>query len=165
VHAPPDTADHTLIDLASGGTVGTIDAVATPGEAMRHLAIAQTEAIIAEAVQSGHGANSGHRSNGVAHNAADGAYRDRVAEAFAAAEPAAGEIERLITFLEAREVPHKDALIGLLRVVDDHLMGGGTTRDEATAHWQSFVDYVTQYLSTIQGLSPLTKDVGARIRL
>lgn len=163
--ADPKSNQRASIDPATGELIDD-PVVETTAAAMRRMAEAQTEVIIADIAPSRHGAGSSHRpAASAAAGMTNGAYRDRVAEALASAEPVAGDIEKLTAFIEKRDVPHKDVLIGLLRVVDDHLQGGGTSQTEAAAHWKSFSDYVTQYLGTIEGLSPLTKDVGRRINL
>ncbi|MFM9938489.1 MAG: DUF6232 family protein [Hyphomicrobiaceae bacterium] len=66
------------------------------------------------------------------------------------------ELAQLIDFIVRSEIQHKDALLELLRVVEDHELGGRTSRDEALAHWQSFSEYVVQYLAGVDGLPLLT---------
>ncbi|HEX4893429.1 MAG TPA: hypothetical protein VFV47_09080 [Hyphomicrobiaceae bacterium] len=70
------------------------------------------------------------------------------------------DLEQLIQFVSRSGLQHKDALLDLLRVVEDHRKGGPTSRDDADAHWQSFSEYVFQYLTTYEGLPGLTERVG-----
>jgi hypothetical protein len=57
------------------------------------------------------------------------------------------------------DVQHKEALLDLLRVVDDHYRGRAS-REDALAHWRSFADYVVQYLSDVDGLIAHTERFG-----
>lgn len=68
-------------------------------------------------------------------------------------------VEALFRRLEQNDVPHSQALIGLLSVVERHLSGEGVDRDEAVEHWQGFRDYVDQYLGDVPGLKDLTAAV------
>lgn len=67
-----------------------------------------------------------------------------------------GDLLALIRHVERADVQHKQALLDLLRVVESWRKGGATTREDAMAHWQSFADYVQQYLGTVDGLSEAT---------
>jgi hypothetical protein len=71
-----------------------------------------------------------------------------------------GDLALLIQVVERANVQHKDALIDLLRVVEDHKRGGATSREDARAHWQSFAEYVQQYLGNIDGLADATQRFG-----
>ncbi len=66
------------------------------------------------------------------------------------------DLAQLIDFILRSEIQHKDALLELLRVVEDHELGGRTSREDALAHWQSFSEYVVQYLASVEGLPLLT---------
>lgn len=66
------------------------------------------------------------------------------------------DLAQLIDFILRSEIQHKDTLLELLRVVEDHEMGGRTSREDALAHWKSFSDYVIQYLTGVDGLPALT---------
>ena len=66
------------------------------------------------------------------------------------------DLAQLIDFILRSEIQHKDTLLELLRVVEDHEMGGRTSREDALAHWKSFSDYVIQYLTGVDGLPVLT---------
>lgn len=68
----------------------------------------------------------------------------------------------LIEHVRRADVQHKDALLDLLRVVDDYYRGQ-TNRDEAVAHWRSFADYVAQYLTDVDGLSFHTDRFGRHL--
>jgi hypothetical protein len=68
----------------------------------------------------------------------------------------------LIEHVRRADVQHKDALLDLLRVVDDYYRGQ-TNRDEAVAHWRSFADYVAQYLADVDGLSFHTDRFGRHL--
>lgn len=70
------------------------------------------------------------------------------------------DLEALTLFVKQSDIQHKVALLDLLTVVDDYLKGGGTIREDAVAHWQSFAGYVHQYLASIDGLVPLTDRAG-----
>lgn len=72
------------------------------------------------------------------------------------------DLDMLIDFVSQSEIQHKDALLNLLKVVDDYAKGGPTHRDDAFEHWKSFSSYVHQYLTDIDGLAPLTERAGRR---
>lgn len=74
-------------------------------------------------------------------------------EAPIADDPAA-DLHALIEHVRRADVQHKEALLDLLRVVDEHYRGRAS-REDAIAHWRSFSDYVAQYLGGIDGLVPL----------
>jgi hypothetical protein len=78
----------------------------------------------------------------------------------AAQDAALRDLEQLIQFVARSGLQHKDALLDLLRVVEDHRKGGPTSREDADAHWQSFSEYVFQYLTAYDGLPGLTERVG-----
>jgi len=69
------------------------------------------------------------------------------------------DLGALIDLVTESGVQHKETLLQLLRVVDDHVNGGRTGREDALAHWKSFSDYATGYLGEVQGLVPLTERV------
>lgn len=66
------------------------------------------------------------------------------------------DLAQLIDFVGRSDIQHKETLLELLRVVEDHEIGGRTSRDDALAHWKSFSDYVVQYLTGVDGLPLLT---------
>ena len=68
--------------------------------------------------------------------------------------------EMLLDFVRRSDVQHKAALLELLAVVEDYLKGGGTVREDAASHWLSFSGYVHQYLTSVEGLVPLTDRAG-----
>ena len=68
-----------------------------------------------------------------------------------------GDLLALIRIVERADVQHKQALLDLLRVVESWRKGAGTSREDAMAHWQSFADYVQQYLGSIDGLPEATQ--------
>lgn len=70
------------------------------------------------------------------------------------------DLEALTLFVRQSDIQHKAALLDLLTIVDDYLKGGGTVREDAVAHWQSFSGYVHQYLASVDGLVPLTDRAG-----
>jgi hypothetical protein len=70
------------------------------------------------------------------------------------------EVGRLMDLVMRSGVQHRESLVELLRVVDQHLRGGPVTRDDALAHWQSFSEYVHQYLRNVDGLAPQTDRLG-----
>ncbi len=70
------------------------------------------------------------------------------------------DMETLLDFMRRSDIQHKSALLELLGVAQDYLQGGGTARDDAMAHWQSFSAYVHQYLASVDGLVPLTERAG-----
>jgi hypothetical protein len=80
-----------------------------------------------------------------------------------AVPPGNRELAQLIDFVSRAQVQHKDALLDLLKVVEDHHVGGRTSRDDAMAHWQSFADYVGQYLGGVEGLAAMTERAGRSI--
>jgi Family of unknown function (DUF6232) len=75
------------------------------------------------------------------------------------------DLAELIRHVGAAELQHKQALLDLLRVVEDYEKGGPISRDDATAHWRSFSDYVQQYLGSVDGLPDLTRRAGRSIGL
>lgn len=70
------------------------------------------------------------------------------------------DLDALVLFVRQSDIQHKAALLDLLAVVEDYLKGGGTIREDAVAHWQSFAGYVNQYLAGVDGLVPLTDRAG-----
>lgn len=74
------------------------------------------------------------------------------------------DLHQLIEHVRRADVQHKDALVDLLKVVDDHYRGRAT-REEALAHWRSFADYVIQYLGNVDGLIGLTERFGRHMQL
>jgi hypothetical protein len=79
---------------------------------------------------------------------------------FPARGPQIEELGQLIQYVMRANLQHKEALLDLLRVVEDHQKGGATTREDAEAHWQSFSEYVFQYLAGYDDLPVLTDRVG-----
>lgn len=77
--------------------------------------------------------------------------------------PAARDILALIEFVGRSDIQHRDTLIELLKVVEDHEIGGRTSREDARAHWQSFTDYVGEYLGNVDGLPQLTERAAASL--
>ena len=75
------------------------------------------------------------------------------------------DLTALMTWVSRSDVQHKDALLDLLRVVEDHEKGGSVTREDAQAHWRSFADYVQQYLGSMQELPDLTRRAGRGLGL
>ena len=57
----------------------------------------------------------------------------------------------LMDLVRRADVQHKEALLDLLKVVEDHYRGRAS-REDAIAHWRSFADYVVQYLGDVDGL-------------
>ena len=74
--------------------------------------------------------------------------------------PPLRDMEMLLDFVRRSDVQHKAALLELLAVVEDYLKGGGTVREDAASHWLSFSGYVHQYLTSVEGLVPLTDRAG-----
>jgi hypothetical protein len=71
----------------------------------------------------------------------------------------AQDLHALMEHVRRADVQHKEALLDLLRVVDDHYRGRAS-REDALAHWRSFADYVVQYLSDVDGLIAHTERFG-----
>lgn len=69
------------------------------------------------------------------------------------------ELAALMEHVRRSDVQHKDALLDLLRVVEDHYRGRAS-REDAIAHWRSFADYVVQYLGSVDGLIAHTERFG-----
>lgn len=69
------------------------------------------------------------------------------------------DLIQLIDFVGRAPIQHREALIDLLRVVENHAVGGPTSREDALAHWRSFADYVARYLTAVDGLPVLTSRV------
>ncbi|MFV0298823.1 MAG: hypothetical protein ACK5JT_22200 [Hyphomicrobiaceae bacterium] len=69
------------------------------------------------------------------------------------------DLDALIEHVKRANLQHKQALIDLLRVVDDFYRGQAS-REDALAHWRSFADYVVQYLSDVDGLMEMTERFG-----
>lgn len=69
------------------------------------------------------------------------------------------DLAALMEHVRRSDVQHKEALLDLLRVVDDFYRGRAS-RDDAIAHWRSFADYVVQYLSDVDGLIAHTERFG-----
>lgn len=74
-----------------------------------------------------------------------------------------GDLRNLMRFITLGSLQHKEALLDLLRVVEDHKLGGPTTREDADAHWQSFAEYVQEYLTSYDGLPELTARTGRHL--
>jgi hypothetical protein len=71
----------------------------------------------------------------------------------------AQDLHALMEHVRRADVQHKEALLDLLRVVEDHYRGRAS-REDALAHWRSFADYVVQYLSDVDGLIAHTERFG-----
>jgi hypothetical protein len=69
------------------------------------------------------------------------------------------DLVQLMEHVRRSDVQHKEALLDLLRVVEDHYRGRAS-REDAIAHWRSFADYVVQYLGNVDGLIGLTERFG-----
>lgn len=69
------------------------------------------------------------------------------------------ELAALMEHVRRSDVQHKEALLDLLRVVEDHYRGRAS-REDAIAHWRSFADYVVQYLGSVDGLIGRTERFG-----
>lgn len=69
------------------------------------------------------------------------------------------DLAALMEHVRRSDVQHKEALLDLLRVVED-FHRGRASRDDAIAHWRSFADYVVQYLSDVDGLIAHTERFG-----
>lgn len=74
----------------------------------------------------------------------------------------AHDLRLLIEHVRRADVQHKDALLDLLRVVDEYFHGRAS-REDAVAHWRSFADYVMQYLSNVDGMMSHTERFGRHI--
>ena len=75
------------------------------------------------------------------------------------------DLTALMNWVSRSDVQHKEALLDLLRVVEDHEKGGSVTRADAQAHWRSFADYVQQYLGSLHELPDLTRRAGRGLGL
>jgi hypothetical protein len=104
--------------------------------------------------------NGGHRQVG-ASEASNGVAKTTFAPQAVPPLPAEGphDLDSLVDLVARSSVQHRDTLLQLLRVVDDHVKGGRTGRDDALAHWKSFSDYARGYLGDVQGLLPLADRV------
>jgi hypothetical protein len=104
--------------------------------------------------------NGGHRQV-AASEASNGAAKTAFAPQAVPPLPAESphDLDSLVDLVARSSVQHRDTLLQLLRVVDDHVKGGRTGRDDALAHWKSFSDYAKGYLGDVQGLLPLTDRV------
>jgi hypothetical protein len=69
------------------------------------------------------------------------------------------ELIALVEHVRRADVQHKDALLDLLKVVEDSYRGRAS-REDAVAHWRSFADYVVQYLGDVDGLIAHTERFG-----
>jgi hypothetical protein len=69
------------------------------------------------------------------------------------------ELMALVEHVRRADVQHKDALLDLLKVVEDSYRGRAS-REDAVAHWRSFADYVVQYLGDVDGLIAHTERFG-----
>jgi len=76
-----------------------------------------------------------------------------------ARDEGAQDLHTLMDHVRRADVQHKEALLDLLRVVEDHYRGRAS-RDDALSHWRSFADYVVQYLSDVDGLIAHTERFG-----
>lgn len=75
------------------------------------------------------------------------------------------DLTSLMSWVGRSDVQHKEALLDLLRVVEEHEKGGSVSRDDAQAHWRSFADYVQQYLGNMNELPDLTRRTGRSLGL
>jgi hypothetical protein len=82
-----------------------------------------------------------------------------VLSAGAARDEGPHDLASLIEHVQRADLQHKDALIDLLRVVEDFYRGRAS-REDAVAHWRSFADYVVQYLGDVDGLIAYTERFG-----
>ncbi|MGE0765760.1 MAG: hypothetical protein AB7L90_04805 [Hyphomicrobiaceae bacterium] len=71
----------------------------------------------------------------------------------------AQDLHALVEHVRRSDVQHKEALLDLLGVVEDHYRGRAS-REDAIAHWRSFADYVVQYLGDVDGLIAQTERFG-----
>ncbi|MGE0512430.1 MAG: DUF6232 family protein [Hyphomicrobiaceae bacterium] len=71
----------------------------------------------------------------------------------------AQDLHAVMEHVRRSDVQHKEALLDLLRVVEDHYRGRAS-RDDALAHWRSFADYAVQYLGDVDGLIAHTERFG-----
>lgn len=69
------------------------------------------------------------------------------------------DLSLLMEHVRRADVQHKEALLDLLRVVEEHYRGRAS-REDAMAHWHSFADYVGQYLGDVDGLLAHTERFG-----
>ena len=69
------------------------------------------------------------------------------------------DLALLMEHVRRADVQHKEALLDLLRVIEDYYKGRAS-RDDAVAHWRSFADYVVQYLGNVDGLTAYTERFG-----
>lgn len=76
-----------------------------------------------------------------------------------ARDDGAQELHALMEHVRRSDVQHKEALLDLLRVVEEHYRGRAS-REDAIAHWRSFADYVVQYLGNVDGLIAHTERFG-----
>jgi len=76
-----------------------------------------------------------------------------------ARDDGAQDLHALMEHVRRADVQHKEALLDLLRVVEDHYRGRAS-REDALAHWRSFADYVVQYLGDVDGLIAHTERFG-----
>ncbi len=79
--------------------------------------------------------------------------------AAAARDDGGRDLALLVEHVKNANVQHKDALLDLLRVIEDHYRGRAS-REDAVAHWRSFADYVVQYLGEVDGLIAHTERFG-----
>lgn len=143
---------------------------------------AQTEAssITDQALQAYRRAGSGTASSKIREQSASAGTERRLAAGPEATTPATGsdplslpatlppgfarddgaqDLHALMEHVRRADVQHKEALLDLLRVVEDHYRGRAS-REDAVAHWRSFADYVVQYLSDVDGLIAHTERFG-----
>ncbi len=99
----------------------------------------------------------------VPHDSGPAAGSLAVAVSRAMPPPPGRDLASLIEFVARSDIQHRDTLIELLKVVEDHEAGGRTSREDARAHWQSFADYVGKYLGNVDGLAHLTERTGASL--
>jgi hypothetical protein len=76
---------------------------------------------------------------------------------------AAHDLQALMDHIRHADVQHKEALLDLLRVVEDHYRGA-VGREEALAHWRSYADYAAQYLANVDGLPSMTERFGRHLQ-
>ncbi len=106
--------------------------------------------------QQGAGVGGGERRLPGGEPVAQAAGREQLAlptapPAGLARDDGSQELMALMDLVRRADVQHKEALLDLLKVVEDHYRGRAS-REDAIAHWRSFADYVVQYLGDVDGL-------------
>ena len=79
-------------------------------------------------------------------------------------DEAAHDLAGLMEHVRRADVQHKEALLEMLKVVEDYYRGRAS-REDAVAHWRSFADYTVQYLGDVDGLLVLTERFGRHMLL